>query len=249
MNSWYHAPAKVLVVDDDYDLLNSVSFAFHGAGYETECATSGVAALKAMETHTFSLLVLDINMPAPNGLEVCSIVRQQSNVPILMLSARDGEQDMLEALEAGADAYLAKPFRPRTLIARSQALLRRAEPEDSVNKASDRFKLDINELLLRHPNGEIRLTKLESRILWHLMMNARQTVSAGALMSEVWSAYRGANRNMLKQVIFRLRRKLSPNMELQSSLRSGDGGYMWSEPGLGERAPNEITNEKPLVAS
>ena len=229
MNTWYQEPTKVLIVDDDHDLLSLVTIAFRGAGFDTECASSGAAALEIFERGHFSLVVLDINMPTPNGLQVCSIIRRNSNVPILVLSARDEEQDLLEALAAGADTYLTKPFSPRTLIARSQALLRRADFSESVNKPADKFKLDINELVLRHPGGDIRLTKLETRVLRLLMLNAGNVVSAGDLMAEVWNAYRGANRNMLKQVIFRLRRKLTVNTDVQHALKSTAGGYTWTE--------------------
>lgn len=229
MNAWYDSPARILIIDDDYDLLNLVAFTFHSAGYETESVTSGAAALQAMQRQSFSLLVLDINMPGLNGLEVCGIVRRTSNTPILMLSARDEEQDMLQALDAGADAYLVKPFSPRTLIARSQALLRRVDPSDKPDNPADRFKLDINEMVLRHPDGEVRLTKLEVRVMRLLMQRADEIVSAGDLTSEVWNAYRGASRNVLKQLIFRLRRKLAVRPDLQHALRSANGGYMWSE--------------------
>ena len=229
MNAWFQEPTKVLIADDDPDLLNLVTIAFRGAGFETQCVASGAAALHAFGREAFSLLVLDINMPAPNGLEVCGLVRQTSNVPILVLSARDQEQDMLQALDAGADAYVSKPFRPRTLIARAQALLRRAELFDSPNKHADKFKLDPNESLLRHPGGEIRLTKIEMRVLRLLMLNAGRTVTAGELTTEVWNSYRTANRNMLKQVVFRLRRKLAISEDVKRALRSSAGGYMWTE--------------------
>jgi len=248
MNNWYHAPAKVLIVDDDHDLLNLVSFAYHNAGYETVCASNGLEALQAFERERFSLLVLDINMPALNGLQVCASVRNHSNVPVLVLSARDEEHDLLEALDAGADAYLVKPFSPRTLIARTQALLRRAASEDLPNAPSDRFKLDVNEMSLRHSSGEIRLTKLEMRVLRLLMLNAGRLVSAGDLVSEVWSAYHGANRNMLKQVIFRLRRKLNANPDALHALTSHNGGYMWTEHGTAHSVALE-GNATPAAAS
>lgn len=225
----YNAPARVLIVDDDQDLLNLIIFVFHNAGYETVSATNGPEALRALERERFSLLVLDFNIPLPNGLQICAEVRRSSNVPILMLSARDQEQDLLHALDAGADAYLIKPFGPRSLISRAHALLRRGSPHESLDTASSRFKLDIGELLLRHPGGEIPLTKLEARLLRLLMLNAGKLVATRDLVSEIWSAYNAVNRNLLKHVIFRLRRKLGSAPEVYRSLKTLPGGYLWAE--------------------
>ena len=233
--SWYNPPTRILIVDDDQDLLNLIGFTFHNTGYETVNATNGTEALLAVARERFSLLVLDINIPAPNGLQVCATIRRSSSVPVLMLTARDEEQDLLQALDAGADAYIVKPFSPRTLIARVQALLRRGAPNDGVSASSDRFQLDNAELLLRHPDGEIQLTRLETRVLRLLMLNSGHFVNAGDLVSEVWSTYNAANRNMLKQVVFRLRRKLETAPHAFRALKTMPGGYLWEESASEER--------------
>jgi DNA-binding response OmpR family regulator len=234
-NSWYNPPTRILIVDDDQDLLSLIGFTFHNAGYETVNATNGAEALRAIELERFSLLVLDINIPAPSGLQVCAAVRRSSNVPVLVLSARDEEQDLLHALDAGADAYIVKPFSPRTLIARVQALLRRVAPNEALNAPSDLFKLDSAEFLLRHPDGEIQLTRLETRVLRLLMLNTGHFVNTGDLVSEVWSSYNAANRNMLKQVVFRLRRKLASVPAAFAALKTMPGGYVWAESPADER--------------
>jgi DNA-binding response OmpR family regulator len=228
MNSWYIAPPKVLVADDDHDLLSLVSFVFRNAGYEITSVSNGVEALAAFERERFSVLVLDINMPAPNGLQVCSSIRKRSNTPILILSARDQEQDLLQALEAGADAYMVKPFSPRSLIARVHALVRRATSDDLNNEeSSTSARVDMNELALRYPGGSVSLTKLEARVLRLLIANAGTTVTAADLVMEVWNAYSAASRNMLKQIIFRLRQKLSSSPYGQDFLKTAPGGYLW----------------------
>ncbi len=235
MSSWYTPPTRILIVDDDPDLLNLIGFTFHSVGYETVNATNGAEALRAAERERFSLLVLDINMPAPNGLQVCAEVRRSSTVPVLILSARAEELDLLQALDAGADAFVTKPFSPRTLIARANALLRRAAFGELVNAPSDLLKLDTNELLLRHPGGQIQLTRLEARVLRLLMLNAGHLVSTNDLISEVWSTYNTTNRNMLKQVVFRLRRKLEEAPDAFTALKTIAGGYMWDESAQAER--------------
>jgi DNA-binding response OmpR family regulator len=229
MNDWYTSPPKILIAEDDLDLLTLVSYTLRNAGYEITAVTNGEDAIAAVAHERYSLLVLDINMPSQNGLQVCVTARQRSNVPVLMLSARDREQDLLQALEAGADAYLVKPFSPRILIARVQALMRRATPSESNALSSECFRLDLNELQLTYPGGALRLTKLETRVLRLLMCNPGKMVTANELVAEVWSTYSAANRNMLKQVVFRLRRKLAVNSEAFESLRTMPGGYMWSE--------------------
>jgi DNA-binding response OmpR family regulator len=239
MSSWYTPPTRILIVDDDPDLLNLIGFAFHSVGYETVNATSGTEALRAAERERFSLLVLDINITTPNGLQVCAAIRRTSMVPVLMLSARASELDLLQALDAGADAFVAKPFSPRMLIARAHALLRRAAFGELIYAPSDVFKLDSNELLLRHPGGELQLTRLEARVLRLLMLNPGRLVTTGDLLSEVWSTYDATNRNMLKQVIFRLRRKLQTIPEAVAVLKTASGGYTWSE-----SAPDDLSHAR-----
>src|SRR5882757_4936400 len=228
MNSWYVAPSKVLVAEDDDDLLAVIGFALHNAGFEAIKVSNGNDALLAFAEQTFALLVLDINMPELNGLQVCTHVREQSSVPVLMLSARDQERDLLQALDAGADAYMVKPFSPRALIAHIRALLRRSSLSEANGLQVGSVKLDVEGRLLRLPSGEIRLTKLEARLLQLLMLNAGQTVSTKNLIAEVWNTYSTANRNMLKQVVFRLRRKLALDAAAMRALQTIPDGYVWN---------------------
>jgi DNA-binding response OmpR family regulator len=228
MNSWYVAPSKVLVAEDDGDLLAVIGFALHNAGFEAIKVANGNDALLAFAEQTFALLVLDINMPELNGLQVCTRVRERSSVPVLMLSARDQERDLLQALDAGADAYMVKPFSPRALIAHIRALLRRSSLSEANGLQVGSVKLDVEGRLLRLPSAEIRLTKLEARLLQLLMLNAGQTVSTKNLIAEVWNTYSTANRNMLKQVVFRLRRKLALDAAAGQALQTIPDGYVWN---------------------
>jgi DNA-binding response OmpR family regulator len=228
MNSWYVAPSKVLIAEDDGDLLAVIGFALHNAGFEAIKVSNGSDALRAFAEQTFALLVLDINMPEINGLQVCTRVREQSSVPVLMLSARDQERDLLQALDAGADAYMVKPFSPRALIAHIRALLRRSSLSEAKGLQVGSVKLEVEGRALRLPSGEIRLTKLETRLLQLLMLNAGQTVSTKHLIAEVWNTYSTANRNMLKQVVFRLRRKLAHDVAATQALQTTPDGYVWN---------------------
>ena len=245
MSTWYESAHKVLIADDDQDLLAVIGFALHNAGFEVVKSANGVEAIAALERYHFSLLVLDINMPEMNGLQVCTHVRERSSVPVLMLSARDQERDLLDALDAGADAYMVKPFSPRALIAHMRALLRRTALTDATQLQSGRLRLDVEGHALHSTSGEIRLTKLETKLLQLLMLNAGQTVTTKSLIAEVWDTYSTANRNMLKQVVFRLRRKLIRDAVAMEALRTIPDGYMW-DTGLpasnGVAAPGALTS-------
>lgn len=131
--------AKILIVDDDPHIRQLLAFALQKAGLETAEAEDGEAALARIETTPPDLLVLDINMPRMNGLEVCRRVRATSDLPILFLSSRDEEIDRILGIELGADDYVVKPFSPREVTARVQAILRRARPPASTTKTVERL--------------------------------------------------------------------------------------------------------------
>ncbi len=122
---------KVLIADDDRDLLDLIAFTLSQAGFLPIKAPDGNAALALFASEGPDLIVLDINMPGASGFKVCETIRAQSGVPIMMLTARNEEEDLVRSLELGADDYLTKPFSPRTLLARIKALMRRAGMENS----------------------------------------------------------------------------------------------------------------------
>ncbi len=230
--------ARILVADDDADLLALVEFSLRHAGFEVVSARDGLAALAAFDSGRFSLLVLDINMPGADGFTVCATVRTRSSLPIVMLTARDQEADMVRALEAGADAYLAKPFSPRTLIARLRALLRRTSESDvpEVIVGGHVLKPESHSLLAN--GSELHLTRLETRVLYTLMTNAGRTISADRLLMDAWGRSGPEERHALKQVIYRLRRKLADQPEAAELLNTNrNAGYRWgTEPTASDRS-------------
>jgi len=244
MSSASVSAARALIVADDRDLLAAIGVTLNNAGYHITTATTGSEALAIVERSQFSLVVLDVNMPAPNGLEVCKAMRRRSNVPVLMLSARDREEDLLSALEAGADSYITKPFSARTLVARAHALVRRTAPGERRQIQVRNFRLDSNEYLLVCPGGSIPLTRLETRVLRLLMTNAGATIDPDDLMSDAWRRQK-ADRNMLKQVVFRLRKKLLSYDVAPVPLKTTDGGYMWCV----EAEPGASSTTIPLIAT
>src|SRR6202166_1071453 len=153
---------KMLVADDDRDLRELIGFTLTQAGYLVLKAGDGPSALQTFEDESPDLVVLDINMPGASGFQVCEAIRRRSRVPVIMLTVRGEEEDLVRALELGADDYLNKPFSPRTLLARIKALLRRAGIESTAPLAAGQVALDVDEHTVRISDGApVRLTKLE----------------------------------------------------------------------------------------
>ncbi|MGB8214000.1 MAG: response regulator transcription factor [Anaerolineales bacterium] len=202
---------KALVVDDDLALADVVSFTLRRAGYEVIVAHDGQMALERWQAGRPDFIILDLNLPKMSGLEVCRRIRAEADTPILILSVRDDDDDVVNGLKAGADDYIVKPFSPRQLVARVDSVLRRAGAV--TRPAPD--KLSAGKLVLEAARSEIsaggetrqRLTPLESQLLQTLMLNKNQVLPADALIDHVWGP-NGGDRAMLKQLVYRLRAKI-----------------------------------------
>jgi DNA-binding response OmpR family regulator len=202
---------KVLLVDDDADMLAVTGFALQQSGMLVVRANSYGTALATWRSEQPELAILDINLPGGSGFELCAAIRRESRVPILMLTARGEEADLVRALELGADDYLTKPFSPRTLIARVRALLRRAGLEHGSRSEAGALRLDCDALELAIGTARFRVTPLESRLLQLLIANAGQPVAADRLLVHVWGRRGGGDRQLLKQLVHRLRQKIGDN--------------------------------------
>jgi len=217
---------KVLVADDDADLRELIGFTLTQAGYLVIKAADGSAALRSFEQESADLVVLDINMPGLSGFQVCEAIRTRSRVPVMMLTVRGEEEDLVRALGLGADDYLTKPFSPRTLLARIKALLRRAGMESSAPLAAGRVHLDLEEHTVRIAAGEpVRLTKLELRLLQMLLANAGHAVTSERLLVQVWGHRSSGDRQLLKQLVHRLRQKIEADPAAPALLRTAAAGY------------------------
>ena len=218
---------KILVVDDDLDLLQLIAFALRQAGYLVVDATDGELALQRFADEAPDLVVLDGNLPKVDGFEVCRRLRATSRVPILMLTVRGDEADVVRGLDLGADDYLTKPFSPRTLLARMRALLRRSGIEKSDALAAGRIALDVT----RHEvkvdgKAAVRLTKLEFRLLQLMIAHAGQAIEAERLFQHVWGQRAAGDRQLLKQLVHRLRQKIEGDPAAPRFLRTVPGvGY------------------------
>ena len=219
---------KLLVVDDDPDLLALVAFSLTNAGYAVVKAADTGEALRVFEAEVPNLVILDINLPSGSGFDVCKAIRARSEVPVMMLTARGDEEDLVRALELGADDYLTKPFSPRTLLARVKALLRRAGIEAGGAMAAGDLALDLEAHSLRIADAEpLRLTKLETRLLQILIANAGHVVGTERLLTHVWGHRGSGDRQLLKQLVRRLRQKIEAD--------PAEPRYLQTEPGAGYR--------------
>jgi DNA-binding response OmpR family regulator len=203
---------KALVVDDDLVLSDVLAFTLRREGYEVITAYDGLAAIDRWRDESPDLILLDINLPKLDGLSVCRRIRALSNTPIIILSVRGEEEDVVKGLELGADDYVTKPFSPRQLVARAQAVLRRSGTPPTVGSLEvGDLSLDLSRReLSRAGTSSTQLTPLESRLLEVLMINKGQVLSTEALIDHVWGAGRG-DRVMLKQLVHRLRTKIEAN--------------------------------------
>lgn len=200
---------KILVVEDDLSLSDVIAFTLRRAGFEILTAYDGLAALTTWEQQRPALLVLDLNLPKLDGLDVCRRVRLIDKTPIIMLSARSGDEAVVKGLELGADDYIVKPFSPSQLVARVRAVLRRAgivETPSVLTAATLTLDRARNEVQ-RAGATTVRLTQLEVRLLDVLMLNVGQVLTSEQLIAAVWGA-EGGDRAMLKQLVYRLRTKL-----------------------------------------
>jgi DNA-binding response OmpR family regulator len=219
---------KILTVDDDADLLALVGFALTQAGYAVVKATDAPEALRVFDAEAPDLVILDINLPSGSGFDVCRAIRQRAKTPVMMLTVRGEESDLVRALELGADDYLTKPFSPRTLLARIRALLRRAGMETGGPMTAGPLSLDLEGLSLVIAEAPpVRLTKLEARLLQILMANAGHVVGTERLLVHVWGRRGSGDRQLLKQLVHRLRHKIEAD--------PADPRYLTTESGAGYR--------------
>ncbi len=221
---------KALVVDDDRVLADVLAFTLLRAGFQVVQAYDGEAALQSWAEEKPDLIVLDVNLPRLDGFAVCQRIRAQADTPILLLTVREEEDDIIHGLDLGADDYITKPFSPRQLVARAQAVLRRAGKKlaPSVRQVG-KLALDPSRREMRIDQGEvISLTPLECQLLDYLMLNAGHVLTYEAIIDHVWGAG-GGDRDMLRQLVHRLRGKLSQARDTET----GEPAAIETVPGLG----------------
>jgi two-component system, OmpR family, KDP operon response regulator KdpE len=220
---------RVLVVDDEEPIVRALSTNLRARGYVVDLASTGEQALRlAAERHP-DAVILDLGLPGIDGVEVVRGLRGWSSVPILILSARGGEDDKVAALDAGADDYVAKPFGMGELLARLRAALRRAAPsEEEATVVTDDFRIDLAAKQVQAADGApVHLTPTEWHLLEVLVRNSGKLVSPRLLLNQVWGPEYSDDTNSLRVHLAHLRRKLEPD--------SSRPRYLITEPGMGYR--------------
>ena len=201
-----------LVVDDDRVLADLIAFTLRREGFQVVQAHDGETGLRRWQEERPSIIILDVNLPRRDGFAVCRAIRQEDDVPIILLTVREEEDDIVHGLSLGADDYILKPFSPRQLVARMQAVLRRTgRGEQAAVFQAGPLTLDTNRRELRIVNGEvIGLTLLENRLLHFLVLNTGHIMPAGEIINHVWGT-EGGDKDMLRQLVHRLRSKIEPD--------------------------------------
>jgi DNA-binding response OmpR family regulator len=206
------ATQSVLVVEDEASIASFVSLYLKNAGYAVRSASTGGEALSQVAVETPSLIVLDLMLPDIDGIEVCKRIRQRSDVPILMLTARDEDVDRIIGLEVGADDYLTKPFNPRELVARVKAILRRAAPErrqmeSAVIRHGD-LAVDAGRREVKVGEEEIQLAPKEFDLLWELLDHRGLVLTRDQLLERVWGYTFAGDTRTVDVHVRQIRRKL-----------------------------------------
>ncbi len=205
---------RILVVDDEPQIRRVLRSTLTAEGYEVRDARTGEDALTALREHRFDLILLDVNMPGVGGLETCRQIRESSEAAIIMLTVRDSEEDKVEALDAGADDYMTKPFSTPELLARIRAALRRLPAGAHAHSELIRLPgLEINLATRRLvvKGKDVRLTPKEFDLLQYLLANPNVPIPHGRLLQAVWGPDYGGEVEYLRVFMNRLRKKIEPD--------------------------------------
>jgi two-component system, OmpR family, KDP operon response regulator KdpE len=220
---------RILVVDDDPGIRKFVRANLDARDYEVLLAENGMEAITVFKKESVDLVILDIMMPFLDGYEVCRRIRETSKVPIIMLSAKDGENDKLRCLELGADDYLTKPFSLNELLCRIKVIFRRTA-ENNFSLPNSRFncgelEIDYNRHMVFVKGEDANLTDTEYKILSFLSMNAGRIIAPEYILEKVWGGNHLEKHHLLWVNMCRLRNKLSRI--------SAGSNYIQTRPGLG----------------
>jgi two-component system KDP operon response regulator KdpE len=206
---------SILIVDDDPAILRLLSTNLKARGYEIFTATDGEESLEAVQKDFINLIILDLMMPKVDGVEVCRRIREWSDVPIIILSARGDENDKVKCLELGADDYLTKPFGIAELMARIKTAFRhRGDPTVSPalsSFSSDGLEINFAKRRVTVDGKEITLTPTEFALLQHLAVNSDKVLTHNMLLQSVWGNEYSSEKEYLRVFVGRLRRKLEPD--------------------------------------
>src|SRR5436305_4983092 len=207
--------ARILVVDDEIEIMRALQRSLVAHGYEVFSASSGEDALEAIAHYRPDLILLDLGLPGMSGLEVCKRVREQSNLPIIVLSVKDTERDKVLALDLGADDYVSKPFGMNEVLARVRVALRHTAQIQAGTEpvfTAGLLRVDFAQRLVQVAGREVKLTPTEYDLLKALINNSGKIMTRQMLLYEVWGTGYGFEAHYLQVYIGQLRRKIEPDL-------------------------------------
>lgn len=209
--------ARVLVVDDDPALAEMLGIMLRNEGFQPIFVADGERALPAFRDHRPDIILLDLMLPGMSGIDVCRAIRAESGVPIVMLTAKADTVDVVLGLESGADDYVVKPFKPKELVARMRARLRRGEdtpPEVlTIGPPHNQITIDVPAHTVTRNGQEVKLTPLEFDLLIALARKPRQVFTREVLLEQVWGYRHSADTRLVNVHVQRLRAKIEPDPE------------------------------------
>jgi two-component system KDP operon response regulator KdpE len=234
----------MLVVDDDPQIRRVMRVTLTGQGYEIDDAKNGEAALEKLRDERFDLVLLDMSMPGMGGLETCRLIRKSSEVAVIMLTVRDTEADRVEALDAGADDYITKPFKTSELLARIRAALRRLpgiQGPATGRLTLGAVEIDFDTRQVRSPVRRLHLTPREFELLRYLVTHANRVLTHRELLQAVWGPDYGEEVDALRVVVNQLRKKIEsqPARPL----------HLVTEPWVGYRLCLPVEDERAVTKS
>jgi two-component system KDP operon response regulator KdpE len=228
---------RILVVDDEAPIRRYLRAALSGQGFSVYEAANGQEALNAVISDRPDIIILDLGLPDIDGIEVTRRLREWSQIPIIILSVREAEQDKIAALDAGADDYLTKPFGTGELMARMRVVMRRlTSTTDQPILQVDELQMDLSRRVVTVKGAEISLTPTEYDILRLLMQNTGKVITHHHLLRQVWGTAYESEMHILRVNISNLRRKIEPDPARPT--------YIHTEPGVGYRLRSDGENEK-----
>jgi two-component system, OmpR family, KDP operon response regulator KdpE len=219
---------RILVVDDDSQILRAIETSLRARGFDVSTASNGETALDKIATSSFELVILDLGLPGIDGHEVIRRLRSWTDIPVIVLSVREAQDDKIEALDAGADDYVVKPFEMGELLARMRAVRRRSSGEDQP--AILRFgglEIDLGRRLVRIDEKPVHLTPTEYDLLEVMATNPGKLLTHALLLQRVWGPGYGTESQYLRVFVRQLRQKLGDH--------PGSARFILTEPGLGYR--------------
>ena len=219
-------PGRILVIDDESQITRVLRAALAAQGYDVRTANDPDEGLRLFRDWPPDLVITDLMMPGKSGVEVCRLIRSRSTTPVLVLSVREHERSKVEALDAGADDYVTKPFSIQELLARVRAHLRRAPERTTTALEAGDFVIDVNAHTISVQGKPIHLTPKEFELLVHLARNAGKVMTHRALLTAIWGAQSAHQPEYLRVFVGQLRKKLETETGRQ---------YIQTEPWVGYR--------------